>query len=72
MVINNSGEIIKTEFLVEGRKQPLIEIRERTLRSQEQYMQHTSDEDFRNMPLESVITSLKRSMNTIMEEMKMK
>jgi hypothetical protein len=27
MVTNNSGEIIKTEFLVEGRKQPLIEIR---------------------------------------------
>ena len=58
-MINNSGEIIKTEFLVEGRKQPLIEIRERTLRSQEQYMRHTSDEDFRNMHLESVITSLK-------------
>ena len=25
---NNSGEIVRTDFFVEGRKQPLLEIRE--------------------------------------------
>lgn len=58
MVLNNSGEIVKTEFLVDGRKQPLLEIRERTLKNQEKYMRHTSDEEFENMPLERIITAL--------------
>lgn len=45
---------MNSEFYVDGRKQPLIEIRERTLRNQEEYMRHTSDEEYRNMPVENI------------------
>ena len=35
MVLRDSGEMVETEFVVDGRKQPLLEIRERMLSSQE-------------------------------------
>ena len=37
MVLNEDGEVVKTEFVVEGRKQPLVEIRERTLKTQAKF-----------------------------------
>ena len=49
---------MRTEFFVEGRKQPLLEIRERMLKNQEKYMLHRSDEEFRNMPCENLMTTL--------------
>ena len=58
---------MKSEFYVDGRKQPLIEIRERTLRNQEEYMRHTSDEEYRNMPVENITRRLK-TLNEYDEE----
>ncbi|CAB4010365.1 Hypothetical predicted protein [Paramuricea clavata] len=45
MALNENGEIVRSEFVVEGRKQPLVEIRERTLKSQEKYMRQRCDDD---------------------------
>jgi hypothetical protein len=59
MVLNDNGEIVKTEFVVEGRKQPLIEIRERTLKNQEKFMRHRADDEYDTMTHESVTTLLK-------------
>jgi hypothetical protein len=59
MVLNDNGEIVKTEFVVEGRKQPLIEIRERTLKNQEKFMRHRADDEYGIMTHESVTTLLK-------------
>lgn len=58
MVLNDNGEIVKTEFVVEGRKQPLIEIRERTLKNQEKFMRHRADDEYGIMTHESVTTSM--------------
>ena len=44
---------------MDGRKQPLIEIRERTLRNQEKYTRCSSDEVYRNMPVENITRKLK-------------
>ena len=52
---------------MDGRKQPLIEIMERTLRNQEEYMRHTSDEEYRNMPVQNVTRRLK-TLNEYDEE----
>ena len=54
MVLNEDGEVVKTEFVVEGRKQPLVEIRERTLKTQAKFMRSRSDDDYDNMDHESV------------------
>jgi hypothetical protein len=59
MVLNEDGEVVKTEFVVEGRKQPLVEIRERTLKNQAKFMRSRSDDDYDNMDHESVATPLK-------------
>ena len=58
MVLNEDGEVVKTEFVVEGRKQPLVEIRERTLKNQAKFMRSRSDDDYDNMDHESVATLL--------------
>jgi hypothetical protein len=59
MVLIEDGEVVKTEFVVEGRKQPLVEIRERTLKNQAKFMRSRSDDDYDNMDHESVATPLK-------------
>ena len=59
MTLNENGEIVKTEFVVEGRKQPLVEIRERTLKSQESYMRQRSDDEYGKMTSESLMQCLK-------------
>jgi hypothetical protein len=46
MVLNEDGEVVKTGFVVEGRKQPLVEIRERTLKNQAKFMRSRSDDDY--------------------------
>ena len=46
MVLNDNGDVVKTEFEVEGRKQPLVEIRERTLKEHEKFMRHRSDDEY--------------------------
>ena len=59
MTLNENGEIVKTEFVVEGRKQPLVEIRERTLKSRESYMRQRSDDEYGKMTSESLMQCLK-------------
>jgi hypothetical protein len=59
MVLIEDGEVVKTEFVVEGRKQPLVEIMERTLKNQAKFMRSRSDDDYDNMDHESVATPLK-------------
>ena len=59
MALNENGEIVRSEFVVEGRKQPLVEIRERTLKSQEKYMRQRCDDEYDKMTSESLIRCLK-------------
>ena len=59
MTLNENGEIVKTEFVVKGRKQPLVEIRERTLKSRESYMRQRSDDEYGKMTSESLMQCLK-------------
>ena len=59
MVLNEDGKVVRTEFVVEGRKQPLVEIRERTLKSQAKFMRYHSDDDYDCLDHESVGTFLK-------------
>ena len=59
MALNENGEIVETEFVVEGRKQPLVEIRERTLRSQEKYMRQRADDEHNNITSENLVQCLK-------------
>ena len=59
MALNENGDIVKTEFVVEGRKQPLVEIRERTLRSQEKYMRQGADEEYDKLTSENLVECLK-------------
>ena len=59
MTLNENGEIVKTEFVLEGRKQPLVEIRERTLKSRESYMRQRSDDEYGKMTSESLMQCLK-------------
>jgi len=40
-VLDKDGNIKKTEFVVEGRKQPLEEIRKKTLRLHEKFVSQT-------------------------------
>ena len=66
MVLNEDGTVVRTEFVVEGRKQPLVEIRERTLKSQAKYMRYRSDDDYDSLDHESLGTFLK-SLNEYIE-----
>ena len=66
MVLNEDGTVVRTEFVVEGRKQPLVEIRERTLKSQAKYMRYRSDDDYDSLDHESLGTFLK-SLNECIE-----
>lgn len=50
LVINKDGEIIKTEFVVEGRKQPLNEIRKRMIEKHRMYMRQHEDTYYDEMP----------------------
>lgn len=59
MTLNENGEVVKTEFVVEGRKQPLVEIRERTLKSQEKFMRQRTDDEYDKMTSESLTRYLK-------------
>ena len=59
MALNENGEIVETEFVVEGRKQPLVEIRERTLRSQEKYMRQRAHDEYDNITSENLVQCLK-------------
>ena len=62
MVLNDNGDVVKTEFEVEGRKQPLVEIRERTLKEHEKFMQHRSDDEYDRMGHDS-LTMLLQAVN---------
>ncbi|CAB3993101.1 Hypothetical predicted protein [Paramuricea clavata] len=59
MALNENGEIVRSEFVVEGRKQPLVEIRERTSKSQEKYMQQRCDDEYDKTTSETLIRCLK-------------
>jgi len=48
-----------TTFTVQGRKQPLEEIRKKTLEIHEKYMKVKADKYYTEMPREEVINQLK-------------
>ena len=52
--MDDHGAVVKTKFTVEGRKHPLIEIRERTLREHREFMRDTSDEELAKLSHEEV------------------
>ena len=58
LILGENGEVIKSEFVVEGRKQPLTEIREHFLKSHANYMRKTTDEEFSEMSKEKLILRL--------------
>ena len=58
LLLSVSGEIVKTEFIVEGRKHPLFEIRTRMLENHDKYMRDRSDQDFADMSCEMVAKML--------------
>ena len=62
MVLNNNGDVVKTEFVVEGRKQSLVEIRERTLKEHAKFMRHHSDDEYDRMGHDS-LTMLLQAVN---------
>lgn len=57
LVLDKDGNIKKTEFVVEGRKQP--KIRKKTLKLHEKFMRVKPDEFYDEMPREQVISRLK-------------
>ena len=59
MILDKEGKIRKTEFVVQGRKQPLEEIRNKTLKLQEKFMRVNTDEFYDEMSREQVVSRLK-------------
>jgi len=59
LVLDKDGNIKKTEFVVEGRKQLLEEIRKKTLNFHEKFMRVKPDEFYDEMPREQVVSRLK-------------
>ena len=59
MVLSDSGEMVETEFIVDGRKQPLLEIRERMLSSQEKYMRQRTNDEYDKLTNNSLTKSPK-------------
>ena len=58
MVLSDFGEVVKTEFVVDGRKQPLLETRKRMLSSQEKYMRQRTDDEHEKTKNDSLTTLL--------------
>ena len=56
LVLDKDGNIKKTEFVVEGRKQPLEEIRKKTLKVHENFMRVKPDEFYDEMSREQVVS----------------
>lgn len=49
MVLNEDGQIAEKEFIVEGRKRPLLEIRKKLLKQSEIFTRERSDEEYAAM-----------------------
>ncbi|KAL9977472.1 hypothetical protein ACROYT_G014878 [Oculina patagonica] len=60
LIIDADGKIHTTTFTVQGRKQPLEEIRRKTLEVHEKFMKVKPDEYYSEMSREDVITQLTR------------
>ena len=58
LTLNDDGEIIRSEFVVEGRKQPLTVVRENFLRSHASYMRNIGNEELTKMSREEIIEKL--------------
>ena len=58
LVLDKDGNIKKTEFVVEGRKQPLEEIRKKTLKLHEKFMRVKPDEFYNERPREQLVSRL--------------
>ncbi|CAB3986998.1 Hypothetical predicted protein [Paramuricea clavata] len=56
--LSDDGKIIRSEFVVEGRKQPLTVIRENFLKSYASYMRKMSNEELSEMSREELIEKL--------------
>ena len=57
--MDENGHIKATTFVVQGRKQPLEEIRKKTLMKHEKYMRMENDEYYSEMTREEVVKKLK-------------
>lgn len=60
MVLDKEGDIKIHEFLVEGRKIPLDEIRQKLLRKHEKFTRQHEDQYYDEMPRLEVVEELKR------------
>ena len=58
--ILQKGEIIEETFTVDGRKYPLIQIRENLLKEHEKFMRDTSSEQLENMNKDEIIKELQK------------
>ncbi|CAB4042920.1 Hypothetical predicted protein [Paramuricea clavata] len=58
MVLSDFGEVVKTEFVVDGRKQPSLETREIMLSNQEKYMRQRTDAEHEKTKNDSLTTLL--------------
>lgn len=59
LILDKDGKIRKTEFVVQGRKQPLEEIRKKTLKIHERFLRVNPDEFYDEMTRDQVVTRLK-------------
>jgi len=60
LVIDANGKIQATTFTVQGRKQPLEEIRKKTLQMHEKFMKNKPNEYYTEMSREEVTKQLKK------------
>ena len=58
-LVSEEGKIARKQFTVEGRKQPLEEIRKHTFDLQKQYVRLRKDSEYNNMTVDTRIKILK-------------
>lgn len=58
LVLNKDNKIVTTEFVVEGRKRPLDEIRKNTLKKQKEFLRQHPDNHYDEMPRLDVVERL--------------
>ena len=60
LTVGDDGSVVRSEFVVEGCKQPLTVVREHFLKSHACYMRNVSDKEFANMSKEELTKRLSR------------
>ena len=59
--VSNGGELIPCDIVVDGRKTPLLDIRNNMIQQQEQYMHLLTDSEIGSMTEDDMQTVLKRN-----------